>query len=107
VSNTFLDDVKTYGAPAGVRLRRIRRLDHISFLASVVDKKHGYRTLAEVELQLTWHQGVLEITMRRVVSKRDSWFCNTSTIQLPAQAIAELIQALNTIETVSKDETLP
>jgi len=50
-----------------------------------------------VELQLTSQRGSLAITMRRVASRPDSWYCSTSTIHLPPDAAADLAQSIITL----------
>ena len=92
-TNTFNVDAKIYNAPHVGALRRIQRPDGISFLTNVVDEQNGDATPRSVELELRVAavHGILAITMRRVTSKPDSWYCSTSSISLPPEAAADLV----------------
>lgn len=98
-NKTFKTDTKIYNVPNGGTLRRTKRPDGISFLTQVSQWQSGEACQAsvEVELLLTNHHGTLAIAMRRVTSKPNSWYCNTSRIHLPPRAAADLAQAIKSL----------
>ena len=87
---------KIYVAADGGELRRIRRLDGISFATTIIQEgaSDKFPVSLAVELQVTNQHGTLLITMRRIARRPDSWYCSTSSIRLPPRAATDLIQSL-------------
>ena len=92
----FALKTKIYDVPEGSELRRIRRPDGISFVTSfLLQLESEARPVSvEVDLRVTIQRGTLLITMRRIARRPDSWYCSTSSINLPPRAATDLIQSL-------------
>lgn len=95
-ANSFDIEPKIYDALDMLDLRRVQRVDGTSFMSCFLDKLEPDEppVAVGVELRLSNQRGCIAITMRRVASKPDSWYCSSSTIHLPPDAAADLAECI-------------